>query len=281
MIGCMQRNWMGFLIGMGTFFATIVSARTAELREVAVWNFNAPGVFQASQGSGEARILGGVSVTNLTGSPSDPLSPNASLGLRGFPPQGTVPRSAGVEFVLADAFSRLQLSFDVRVSPTACSRLAVLVGQGAGDFVEAGTLEVTQDGVFIPMSLDLSGVLDPLSSGSTRIRIVADSRPDGLYPTVKPKPDGTSSYGPSGVWRLDRVVFCGVVQETSGESLRISVSTLAEDLHLDWTHPRLDQFTLWNSPSPEGPWSIVGILYDLHRIVPVDGPMRFYRVTSP
>lgn len=192
----------------------MVSARTAELCEVAVRNFNAPGVFEASQGSGEARILGGVSVTNMTGSPADPLSPNASLGLGGFPPQGTATRSAGVEFVLADAFSRLQLSFELRVSPTACSRLAVLVGQGAGDFVEAGTREVTQDGVFVPMSLDLSGVLDPLSSGSTRIRIVTDTRSDGLYPTVKPRPDGTSPYGPLGVLRLDQVVFRGVVQET-------------------------------------------------------------------
>lgn len=268
-------------MGVGTFLASMVSARTAELREVAVWNFNAPGVLQAAQGSGEARILGGVSVTNMTGSPSDRLSPNTSLGLRGFPPQGMDPRSAGVEFMLPDAFSGLQLAFEVRVSPTACSRLAVLVGQGAGDFVEAGTLEVTQDGAFIPMSLDLSGVLDPLSSGSTRIRIVADTRSDGLYPTVKPRPDGTSPYGPSGVWRLDRVVFRGAVRETAEEALRISVSTLAEDLNLGWSHPHLDQFTLWNSPSPDGPWSTVGVLYDLHRIVPIDGPMRFYRVTSP
>ena len=34
-------------MGMGTFLVTMVSARTAELREVAVWNFNAPGVLQA------------------------------------------------------------------------------------------------------------------------------------------------------------------------------------------------------------------------------------------
>lgn len=251
---------MGLLIGTSVFLATMVSARTAELCEVAVRNFNAPGVFEASQGSGEARILGGVSVTNMTGSPADPLSPNASLGLGGFPPQGTATRSAGVEFVLADAFSRLQLSFELRVSPTACSRLAVLVGQGAGDFVEAGTREVTQDGVFVPMSLDLSGVLDPLSSGSTRIRIVTDTRSDGLYPTVKPRPDGTSPYGPLGVLRLDQVVFRGVVQETVRESLRISVSTLAEDLNLDCSHPHLDQFTLWSSLSPEGPWSTVRML---------------------
>jgi len=277
----MQRNWMGLVIGMGVFLATMVSARTAELREVAVWNFNAPGVFQASQGSGEARVLGGVSVTNLTGSPSDPLSPNASLGLRGFPPQGTAARSAGVEFVLMDDFSRLQLSFELRVSPTACSRLAVLVGQGAGDFVEAGTFEVTQDGVFIPMSLDLSGVLDPLSSGSTRIRIVTDTRSDGLYPTVKPRSDGTSAYGPSGVWRLDQVVFRGAVRESVEEPIPVSAALTADGLALEWPDSGAERFTLWKGPSLSGPWSTVGILYDTRSLEPLDEAMRFYRVTSP
>lgn len=280
-IGAMQRNMFGSWIGIWFLLGLTLAGRAADLPLVAAWDFNTPGVLRASQGSGEARILGGVSATHLTGSPADPVSPNASLGLRGFPPQGMATRSAGIEFVLEEAFSSLQLALDVRVSPAACSRLAVLVGQGGDDPVEAGTLEVGQDGVFIPLSLDLSGVLHPVRPGPTRIRIVADVGPDGVYPTVKPRPDGTNPYSPSGMWRLDRVSFRGVAREDGGEVLRLAVSDASQGLGLEWSHPRLEQFTLWRAPSPEGPWSPLGVLYESRTTGPIDSAMGFYRVTSP
>ena len=267
--------WLWLLFGVASM------PKAADLSVVAAWDFNTPGVLRASQGSGEARTLGGVSTTNLTGAPSDSASPNASLAMKGFPPQGTAVRSAGMDFVLEGAFSMLQLTFDVRVSPTACSRLAVLVGQGGGDFVEAGTLNVMRDSVFVPMSLDLTGVLDPLQSGPTRIRIVADVGSDGLYPTAKPRSDGTDPYSPLGVWRLDQVVFRGVVREAVENPLPVSVSLTKDGLALEWSNPGADRFTLWRSASSGGPWTSVGILYDTRSLEPFDGPTGFYRVTSP
>jgi len=258
-----------------------MTTRAAELQVVAVWDFNAPGVIQASQGSGEVRTLGGVSSTHLTGAPSDPASPNTSLGLKGFPAQGTAIRSAGVEFRLDGAFSRLELAFDVRVSTTACARLAVLVDHGDGGFQEAGTLDVKLDNAFVPIALDLSGVLDPLGSGPTRVRIVADVGADGLYPTAKPRSDGTNPYSPLGVWRLDRVVFRGVVRKPVEEPLHVSVSPMGDGLALDWSPADAEQFTLWKAPSSSGPWISAGIVYDTRSIESMDEVMRFYRVTSP
>jgi hypothetical protein len=183
--------------------------------------------------------------------------------------------------MLDGTFSRLELTFDVRVSPTACARLAVLVDDGAGDFQEAGTLDVKLDSVFVPMALDLSGMLDPLGSGPTRVRLVADAGSDGLYPTVKRRSDGTNPYSPLGVCRLDRIVFRGVVRESVEDPFQVSVSPAGEGLVLEWSHPDAEQFTLWKAPSPSGPWATVGILYDTRSIEPMDDVMRFYRVTSP
>jgi hypothetical protein len=277
----MQRNTFRSWVHLWLFLGVASATRAAELPVVAAWDFNVPGVLRSSQGSGEARTLGGVSSTHLTGSPSDPASPNASLALKGFPPQGAAARSAGVEFILGAAFSRLELALDVRFSPTACARLAVLVTDGSGEFQEAGTLDVKQDSTFVPMAVDLSGVLGPLGFGPTRVRIVADVGPDGLYPTVKPRSDGTNPYSPLGVWRLDRVVFRGVVREFEEEPLPVSISLTTQGLVLEWSRPDAEQFTLWMAPSPTGPWANLGILYDTRWLEPKDDPMRFYRVTSP
>ncbi|MFZ9854128.1 MAG: hypothetical protein ACO3I0_03340 [Limisphaerales bacterium] len=277
----MQRNTFRLWVELGLLLGVGLTTRAAELPGVAVWDFNAPGVLQASQGSGEVRTLGGVSSTHLTGAPSDLASPNTSLGLKGFPAQGTAIRSAGVEFRLDGAFSQLELAFDVRVSPTACARLVVLVDDGAGEFQEAGTLDVKLDNAFVPMALDLSGVLDPLGSGPTRVRIVADVGGDGLYPTVKPRSDGTNPYSPLGVWRLDQVVFRGVVRKSTEEPLHVSVIPTGDGLALEWSPADAERFTLWKAPAPSGPWISTGIVYATHVIEPMDDVVGFYRVTSP
>lgn len=277
----MQRNTFRSWVHLWLLLGVASATTAAELPVVAAWDFNVPGVLRSSQGSGEARTLGGVSSTNLTGSPSDPASPNSSLGLKGFPPQGSAARSSGVEFILSAAFSRLELAFDVRVSPTACARLAVLVTDGSGEFQEAGTLDVKQDSTFVPIAVDLSGVLDSLGSGPTRVRIVADVGSDGRYPSVKPRSDGTNPYSPLGVWRLDRVVFRGVVRKSIEEPLPVSISLTTQGLLLEWSHPEADQFTLWKASSPIGPWSSIEIQYETRWLEPLEEVMAFYRVTSP
>ncbi|MEN9733221.1 MAG: hypothetical protein RLZ45_1216 [Verrucomicrobiota bacterium] len=280
-IGSMQRKTFRLWVELGLLLGVALTTRAAELQVVAVWDFNTPGVLQASQGSGEVRTLGGVSSTHLTGAPSDPASPNTSFGLKGFPAQGTANRSAGVEFRLDGAFSELALAFDARVSTTACARLAVLVDDGAGEFQEAGILDVKLENAFVPLALDLSGVLDPLGSGPTCVRIVADMGGDGLYPTVKPRSDGANPYSPLGVWRLDRVAFRGVVRKPAEEPLHISVCLMGEGLALDWSPADAERFTLWKAPSPSGPWTSAAIVYDTRSIESMDEMMRFYRVTSP
>ena len=268
-------------IGLGLVAWATFVACAAELPTVATWDFNVSGALHASEGAGEIRLLGGVSSTPLSGAPSDPAATNLSLGVRGFPPQGEGRRSAGVEFTIDGVFKRLGVAFDVRVSPTACARLAVLVQDGAGDFQEAGTLELKQDNVFVPMTLDLSGVLDPLAVGLTRVRIVADTGEDGFYPAVKPRSNGSSPYSPLGVWRFDRVVFRGVLRETVEQPFRISVEGRDDGLGLKWDLPDAEQFTLWKAPTPSGPWAVAGLLYNASSLEPMDEAMRFYRVTSP
>jgi hypothetical protein len=277
----MKSNTFRLWVELGFILGIALTTRAAELPVLAAWDFNAPGVLQASQGSGEFRTLGGVSSTQLTGAPSDPTSPNMSLGLKGFPAKGTAARSAGVEFRLEGTFSRLEIAFDVRVSTTACARVAVLVDEGDGEFQEAGILDVKLDNAFIPLALDLSGVLDPIGPGPTRVRIVADVGGDGLYPTVKPRSDGTNPYSPLGVWRLDRVAFRGVVRKPAEEPLLVSVSLTGEGLALEWSPAHAERFTLWKAPSPSGPWISDGIVYDTRSIELLDEVMRFYRVTSP
>lgn len=267
------------LLGMG------FAGRAAEIPRglLAGWDFNSSTPLEASQGEGQLVLLGGVVATNFLGAADDPGRPNGALSLRAFPPQGSLPREAGVELRCAvGEWRELVLEFQIRASGTASRRIQCLAASGDGAFVEAGTYSIRQDGVFETVQFSLPEMRDLGPSDELRIRLVSDFDDAGVYSGVKPKTDGSNSYSAAGTWRFDLVRLTGIQGKAPADPLRIHIRGDAGDARLDWSDPVGAGVTLWESETVNGPWVPVSDGWDAGGYsVPPTGGVRYYRLTSP
>ena len=74
------------------------------------WDFNS-GSLNPQSGLGEARLVGGTAATFAAGYEGEPAG---AWNVKGFPGQGTLPGTAGVQFSLSTAgYSSVGLSFQI------------------------------------------------------------------------------------------------------------------------------------------------------------------------
>ena len=252
----------------------------AEPQLIAEWDFNEPNRWEASQGNGRVALVGGVQGTNFTGSANDPGKPNGALSLRAFPAQGTGSRTAGLEFQIPGGWRALQISFEVRTSGTASRHLTALIAREGEEFQEFGAVELTPDGVFIPVTLTVPSDFNGEDPSPRRLRLVSDLTPSGEYVGVKPKSDGSNSYSPAGTWRFDRIQVRGEVMEVE-QSVRLEWASSLTGPELRWNPAGSAAFTVWWSVQPGGPWEWLGEVADPVWPIDPDENVRFFRVTSP
>lgn len=182
-------------------------------RLIAQWNFNNPALATPSTGAGEYRSTGGVASEFLAGSPTDPASgPNLGLSLSGFPPQGTAPQTAGVDFnVDTTGYTNLVLSFDLMVDANASSQVLVQYTANGVDYTDAGGSTLNRADWFSQFSFGFRGRPGAENNPKFGIRIVSDFFYDEEHPEVqayRPVSD-VATYAPAGRWRFDLVSLYG------------------------------------------------------------------------
>ena len=262
-----------------------LAARAEEIprRPLVGWDFNGSTPLGASQGEGQLVLLGGVVATNFLGAADDPGRPNGALSLRSFPPQGSLPREAGIELRCSVGDEReLVLEFQIRASGTASRRIQCLVAFGDGAFVEAGTYSIRQDGVFETVQLPLPEIPDRGPSDELRIRLVSDFDDGRVYSGVKPKTDGSNSYSAAGTWRLDLVRLTGIQGVVPTDPLQVHIRGDGGAVRVEWSDSAGEDLTLWEAETVEGPWVPVADGWDASGyFVPPTAGGRYYRLTSP
>jgi len=172
------------------------------------WDFNAASLTPET-GAGEARLVGGTTGTFAAGHDGEA---SGAWNLKGFPSQGTLPGTAGVEFALStEGHGSIALSFQVRHSNTSANTERVLWSSNGTLFHEATRFSVTpaptgSGETWYSRSLQL-----PSEAGQQpwlQVRIVSDFADiaDGQYTATRLG----SSYSTAGTWRFDNVSFSAV-----------------------------------------------------------------------
>jgi hypothetical protein len=104
------------------------------------WDFNS-GSLSPESGLGEALLVGGTSATFAAGYQGEPTG---GWNIKGFPTQGTLPGTAGVQFNLStEGFSSVGLFFQIRHSNTSANSERVLWSIDGQPFTEAGRFTIT------------------------------------------------------------------------------------------------------------------------------------------
>lgn len=185
------------------------------------WDFNG-GTLAPASGMGEARSIGGTSSTFAAGRGGET---SGGWNLKGFPTQGTLPGTAGVEFELPTVgLGPVGLAFQVRHSNTSANTERVLWSADGAQFAEAGRFTVVPAASGTGETwYDRSITLPTESANPSRlwVRIVSDFGSDGGYLASRLG----SNYSPSGTWRLDNVSFSAVPEPS--EYAAISAFALA------------------------------------------------------
>lgn len=172
------------------------------------WDFNAA-TLAPQTGIGEARLIGGTSATFAAGFNGEA---SGAWNVKGFPAQGTLPASAGVEFSLStEGHSGVGLSFQLRHSNTSANLERVLWSTDGQNFTEAAAFRVNPAVTGTGETWYQRAVeLPPATAGQAflAVRIVSDfdTGAEGRYMASRLG----SSYSTSGTWRFDNVTFSAV-----------------------------------------------------------------------
>jgi MYXO-CTERM domain-containing protein len=172
------------------------------------WDFNS-GSLNPESGLGEALLVGGTSATFATGYQGEPTG---GWNIKGFPTQGTLPGTAGVQFNLStEGFSSVGLSFQIRHSNTSANSERVLWSIDGQPFTEAGRFTITPASTGTGETWYQRSVSLPLATAhqaNLSVRIVSDFDlgTEGRYLASRLG----SSYSTSGTWRFDNVNFSAV-----------------------------------------------------------------------
>lgn len=172
------------------------------------WDFNAATLLPQT-GIAEARLIGGTSATFAAGFHGEA---SGAWNVKGFPAQGTLPGSAGVEFSLStEGHSAVGLSFQLRHSNTSANLERVLWSTDGQNFTEAAAFRVTPGVTGTGETWYQRAVeLPPTTAGQAflAVRIVSDfdTGAEGRYTASRLG----SSYSTSGTWRFDNVTFSAV-----------------------------------------------------------------------
>ena len=172
------------------------------------WDFNSGSLLPQS-GLGEARLVGGTASTFAAGYEGEPAG---AWNIKGFPSQGTLPGTAGVQFNLSTAgYSSVGLSFQIRHSNTSANSERVLWSIDGQQFTEATRFNLAPASTgtgetWYQRSVDLP--LAAANQANLSIRIVSDFDlgTEGRYLASRLG----SSYSTSGTWRFDNVNFSAV-----------------------------------------------------------------------
>jgi MYXO-CTERM domain-containing protein len=172
------------------------------------WDFNS-GSLSPESGLGEALLVGGTSATFAAGYQGEPTG---GWNIKGFPTQGTLPGTAGVQFNLStEGFSSVGLSFQIRHSNTSANSERVLWSIEGQPFTEAGRFTITPASTgtgetWYQRSVDLPAAAAHQANLSVRIVSDFDLGTEGRYLASRLG----SSYSTSGTWRFDNVNFSAV-----------------------------------------------------------------------
>ncbi|MBM3882038.1 MAG: hypothetical protein FJ387_20345 [Verrucomicrobia bacterium] len=177
---------------------------------LARWDFNNTTSLEPAQGSGTVTAVGGVTVSFASGAgSSDPASGGDNAwNLAGFPPQGRLSQTAGVEVAVpTTGYEGIRLTFDFRASSTASQRLVVLCTTDGASYQEIAAFTITTASAFTNgLTVDLSGVATASDCARFGVRLVSGFVGDSQYVAV----GSGSSYSTSGTWRFDYVTVQGV-----------------------------------------------------------------------
>ena len=172
------------------------------------WDFNS-GSLNPESGLGQALLVGGTSATFAAGYQGEPTG---GWNIKGFPTQGTLPGTAGVQFNLStEGFSSVGLSFQIRHSNTSANSERVLWSIDGQPFTEAGRFTITPASTgtgetWYQRSVDLPLATAHQANLSVRIVSDFDLGTEGRYLASRLG----SSYSTSGTWRFDNVNFSAV-----------------------------------------------------------------------
>ena len=172
------------------------------------WDFNS-GSLNPQSGLGEALLVGGTSATFAAGYAGEAAG---GWNIKGFPVQGTLPGTAGVQFNLStEGCSSVGLSFQIRHSNTSANSERVLWSINGQPFTEATRFSITPASTGTGETWYQRSVELPLATAhpaNLSVRIVSDFDPgtEGRYAASRLG----SSYSTSGTWRLDNVNFSAV-----------------------------------------------------------------------
>ncbi len=172
------------------------------------WDFN-DGSWAPQSGLGEARLVGGVSASFAAGFNGEA---NGAWNLKGFPSQGTLPGTAGVEFSLStEGRSSVGLSFQIRHSNTSANTERILWSTDGQQFLEAARFSIAPASTgtgetWYQRSVELPAAA--AGQAQLAVRIVSDFDPgsEGRYMASRLG----STYSTAGTWRFDNVTFSAV-----------------------------------------------------------------------
>lgn len=172
------------------------------------WDFNDASLLPRS-GMGEARTVGGTSGTFAAGHDGES---SGAWNLKGFPVQGALPGTAGVEFGLStEDHGAVSLAFQIRHSNTSANTERVLWSSDGVRFTEAGRFTVTPAATGAGETWYDRTVSLPPEAGRQawlQVRVVSDfgDSPGDRYTATRLG----SGYSTAGTWRLDNVTFSAV-----------------------------------------------------------------------
>jgi hypothetical protein len=172
------------------------------------WDFNDASLAPQT-GLGEARLVGSVSGSFATGFNGEA---NGAWNIKGFPAQGTLPSTAGVQFSLStEGQSSVGLSFQVRHSNTSANLERVLWSTDGQQFLEAARFSIAPASTgtgetWYQRSVELPAAAAGQAQLAVRIVSDFDLGAEGRYMASRLG----STYSTSGTWRFDNVTFSAV-----------------------------------------------------------------------
>jgi len=220
---------MILIICIGIFISTGLNAQDLITR----WNFNGPAADQIPGGAESPSTQNGVGVAALTGGTtatfasgvasggsSDPETtspPNYGWNSSTYPAQGTLPKTAGVQFHVSTlGYEHISFVFDQRLSNTAANtwmmQYCTDVNASTPEWIDGQLFTVvpqptgTGDTWFNQRTVDLTAISALNNNANAGFRVVSDFDPTaGAYLAAR----STSSYGPAGTSRFDMVSIFG------------------------------------------------------------------------
>lgn len=185
---------------------------------IAQWLFNGssiPGGNASptpSTGAGTASTVGGASPSSASGvGSSDPAATeNNAWNISTFPAQGTGDKTRGVQFnVSTVGVTGVTVQFDIRMSNTAPRHGQIQYTIDGTNWLDLGPVRalVNDGSVWVNDTvLDFTTIPEANDNANFGIRILAAFDPEATgYAAAR----STSSFGTSGTWRFDDVVFTG------------------------------------------------------------------------